>query len=166
MVVEKVVLRMAEEAANSSGSRSSDGAGLEDRHSSLELGRGTSRAPSMKRLGRTVSMGRLREQGKTNDMGLGALLRFLPVFVRQNCVSRQNPTTLMEHRLVTVLFIIADMKVWRHCLAGKIDLASQALYFPASSPLPRKIPSFELIQTVITTSHYSLEPACSSKSGT
>jgi hypothetical protein len=46
-----------------------------------------------------------------DDMGLDALLRFMPAFVRSNCLSGYNASTLMDHRVVTILFIIADMKV-------------------------------------------------------
>lgn len=47
-----------------------------------------------------------------DSMGLGDLLPFLPEFVRKKCLSGQHTlSTLMEHRSVTVLFIIADMQV-------------------------------------------------------
>jgi hypothetical protein len=48
---------------------------------------------------------------KQDDMGLDALLRFMPAFVRSKCLTGHNTNTLMEHRVVTILFIIADMKV-------------------------------------------------------
>ena len=51
------------------------------------------------------------QQEKREHLGMGALLRFLPSCVRENVLSGNYTSTLMEHRIVTVLFIIADMKV-------------------------------------------------------
>eukprot|EP00873_Tetraselmis_striata_P026005 jgi/Tetstr1/446269/TSEL_033813.t1 len=48
------------------------------------------------------------------DMGISALLRFIPECVRSQCLLDQNLTTMMEHRVVTILFIVADMKGHAH----------------------------------------------------
>ena len=50
-------------------------------------------------------------QEKREHLGMGAVLRFLPSCVRRNVLGGQSTHTLMEHRYVTILFIIADMKV-------------------------------------------------------
>jgi hypothetical protein len=44
-------------------------------------------------------------------MGARALFRFLPSFVQQSCLEGFGSASLMEHRMVTVLFIVADLKV-------------------------------------------------------
>ena len=50
--------------------------------------------------------------GEQQDlMGADALLRFTPDFVRQKLLDGHSVSVLMEHRLVTVLFIVADMQV-------------------------------------------------------
>lgn len=46
-----------------------------------------------------------------DDMGLGPLLRFMPGFVHSQLLAGYNPSSLMEHRMVTILFVIADMEV-------------------------------------------------------
>lgn len=50
---------------------------------------------------------------KMDCMGMGALLRFVPSFVKHSCLEGRGSTGLMEHRMVAILFCIADMKVHR-----------------------------------------------------
>eukprot|EP00873_Tetraselmis_striata_P033056 jgi/Tetstr1/453320/TSEL_040311.t1 len=49
-------------------------------------------------------------QVSNNDMGMISLLRFLPECVRSQCLLNQNLTTMMEHRVVAIVFIVADME--------------------------------------------------------
>eukprot|EP00873_Tetraselmis_striata_P020689 jgi/Tetstr1/440953/TSEL_029222.t1 len=51
-----------------------------------------------------------RNQVCNDDMGLMGLLSFMPECVRPQCLLGQNLTTMMEHRVVTILFIVADME--------------------------------------------------------
>lgn len=59
-----------------------------------------------------------------DDMGLELLLRYTPECVRAKCLSNHNPDTLMEHRLVTILFVIANLQVRRH----PCSIASRCLH--------------------------------------
>jgi hypothetical protein len=68
-----------------------------------------------------------------NEMGLGTLLRFVPDFVRFNCLSRDNHSTLMEHRRVTILFIVADMTVGRLLLFLSLPATKPALLVPGTA---------------------------------
>lgn len=42
--------------------------------------------------------------------GLDPLLRFMPSFVKQSCFEGHDNIWLMEHRMVAVLFVVANMK--------------------------------------------------------
>lgn len=50
-------------------------------------------------------------------MGMDALLRFMPSFVQRSCLEGHGNKGLMEHRMVAILFVIADLKV-RYSLPG------------------------------------------------
>jgi hypothetical protein len=60
----------------------------------------------------SYSVGSLTEGSRGDRMGLDALLRFVPECVRSKCLAGHRAlSTLMEHRVATILFIVADMKV-------------------------------------------------------
>jgi hypothetical protein len=52
-----------------------------------------------------------RDGSDADSLGLEPLLRFMPNFVRQRCVSSYSLSSLTEHRAITVLFIIGAIKV-------------------------------------------------------
>lgn len=84
--------------------------------------------PSTKRTSSRLSMRRTSSKffgdQVYDSMGLDALLRFMPDFVRSKCIARHNHTTLMEHRVVTILFVVADMKVRFALLQGDVLLTT------------------------------------------
>ena len=51
------------------------------------------------------------QQASLSGLGLDSLLRFVPHFVRERCVSRMSFEYLCEHRKVCVMFVVAKPEV-------------------------------------------------------
>ena len=71
-------------------------------------------------------------------MGAGDLLQFMPEFVRTQHIAGRSGAALTEHRLVTVLFIVADMEV---SPTGRAAVSQAALMFTQGCAVPLTGPS-------------------------
>ena len=71
-------------------------------------------------------------------MGAGDLLQFMPEFVRTQHIAGRSGAALTEHRLVTVLFIVADMEV---SPSGRAAVSQAALMFTQGCGVPLTGPS-------------------------
>lgn len=61
--------------------------------------------------GRGIQAATAEDPAELDRMGMDALLRFVPSFVQRSCLEGRGSQGLMEHRMVSILFCIADMKV-------------------------------------------------------
>eukprot|EP00873_Tetraselmis_striata_P001145 jgi/Tetstr1/421409/TSEL_001176.t1 len=60
--------------------------------------------------GRGIQAATAEDPAELDRMGMDALLRFVPSFVQRSCLEGRGSQGLMEHRMVSILFCIADMK--------------------------------------------------------